>query len=321
MGKSNKKEAIKDILGELYNKKTNKKLNVKYKLLNNLREVVLTKKKSRLQSREEKLRRRDLLLELDENDSDKEEAFKNESLAENILEPTKRISIDDFILLKVIGRGSFGKVLQVKKKDTEKIYAMKILKKSGVVHQNQVEHTKAERKILQVIQHPFLMKLRFAFQTKYKLYIVIDFYKGGELFFHLKRKNKFSETEARFIIAETVLALGHLHKNDVFYRDLKPENILLDDKGHICLTDFGLSKIFDEMESKEANTFCGTPEYLAPEIIERKYYTKAIDWWSLGILLYELVVGYPPFYPKFLSSEATDLMNRLIERNPQSRLG
>ncbi|MES1922463.1 hypothetical protein MHBO_003978, partial [Bonamia ostreae] len=142
-----------------------------------------------------------------------------------------------------------------------------------------------------------------------------------------------------FIIAQTLLALGHLHKNGVFYRDLKPENILLDEHGYICLTDFGLSKIFDQIEDNEASTFCGTPEYLAPEIIERQNYTKSVDWWSLGILVYETMVGYPPFYnkdtnemykmiqsaevkyPKFLSKVAKDLISRLVEKDPKNRLG
>lgn len=338
--KSNKKEIIKQVIADLYAQITNSKVNITYVMLNRLRGVVLTKKKMRMQSREEKLKRRAMLLELDENDSDKEQIEKHKSeVVENMLEPSKKIGIEDFTLLKVIGRGSFGKVLQVRKKDDGKIYAMKILKKSGVVYKNQIEHTKAERQILQMLEHPFLMKLRFAFQTKQKLYIVIDFYKGGELFFHLKKKTRFTEDEARIILAETVLALGHLHKNDVFYRDLKPENILLDDEGHICLTDFGLSKVFSEYEEKTAFTFCGTPEYLAPEIIQRKEYSRAVDWWSLGILLYEIVVGYPPFNhkeitemynmiqfnnlnpPKFLSKSCRDLMMRLAEKKPEDRIG
>ncbi|MES1917752.1 MAG: hypothetical protein MHM6MM_009464 [Cercozoa sp. M6MM] len=130
--------------------------------------------------------------------------------------------------------------MQVRKKDTGVIYAMKILKKSAIVARNQVEHTKAERKILQTLQHPFLMRLRYAFQTKGKLYFVLDYYRGGELFFHLKQKRRFTEAEARIIVGEVGLAIGHLHSLDVIYRDLKPENILLDHDGHLCLTDFGL---------------------------------------------------------------------------------
>ncbi|MES1923181.1 hypothetical protein MHBO_004726, partial [Bonamia ostreae] len=163
--------------------------------LSNLESLVLTKKASRIQSREDRLRRREDLLELEDDDSDKEQAEETIT-TENMLEPMKKIGVEQFSLLKVVGRGSFGKVLQVRKKDDGQIYAMKILKKSDIMYQNQMEHTKAERKILQVIQHPFLMKLRFAFQTKQKLYIVIDFYKGGELFFHLKKKNRFNELEA-----------------------------------------------------------------------------------------------------------------------------
>merc|ERR1711978_193302 len=161
-------------------------------------------------------------------------------------------------------------------KKNNNIYAMKILRKKQIVKRNQVEHTKSERKILQALQHPFLIKLRFAFQTDSKLYFVLDYYRGGELFFHLKKRRKFVEAEAMIFVAEVALALGHLHSLDIIYRDLKPENILLHETGHICLTDFGLSKDLDPM-NPEAHTFCGTPEYLAPEIIAHKGHSFAVD--------------------------------------------
>lgn len=247
------------------------------------------------------------------------------------------VDITHFELLKVLGRGAFGKVMQVRKKDDSKVYAMKILKKAAIVARNQVDHTKAERKILQTLQHPFLMTLRYAFQSKEKLYLVLDYFQGGELFFHLKTQRRFTEETARLYIAEIGMAFGHLHENGVIYRDLKPENILLDDLGHVCLTDFGLAKEVDEDE--KTTTFCGTPEYLAPEIIQGLGHDKAVDWWSLGILLYELTVGIPPFYsqnvnemynkiqhgvlrfPPFLSDGCKQLIVALLNRDSTKRLG
>jgi len=206
------------------------------------------------------------------------------------------------------------------------------------IAKHQVEHTNAERKILQSLQHPFLMHLRYAFQTEAKLYFVLDYYRGGELFFHLKKKRRFSEHQAMIFVAEVGMALGHLHSLDVIYRDLKPENILLDHSGHVCLTDFGLSKDLGP-DNEDAHTFCGTPEYLAPEIVMNLGHGKAVDWWALGILLYELTVGIPPFYsqnvnemyrkiqeapllfPPNLSNACKDLITKLLERDPKKRLG
>merc|ERR1712130_968802 len=185
---------------------------------------------------------------------------------------------------------------------------------------------------------PFLMHLRFAFQTEAKLYFVLDYYRGGELFFHLKKKRRFTEYQAQIFVAEVSMALGHLHSLDVIYRDLKPENILLDHTGHICLTDFGLSKDLGP-DNEDAHTFCGTPEYLAPEIVMNLGHDKAVDWWSLGILLYELTVGIPPFYsqnvnemykkiqhgilrfPPFLSDSCKKIIVAFLNRDPKKRLG
>jgi len=225
----------------------------------------------------------------------------------------------------------------VRKKDNQEVYAMKILKKAAIIGRNQVEHTKAERKILETLQHPFLMTLQFAFQSKEKLYLVLDYYQGGELFFHLKDQRRFREEVARIYVAEIAMAFGHLHSHDIIYRDLKPENILLDNDGHVCLTDFGLAKEVNPGEKTQ--TFCGTPEYLAPEIITASGHDKAVDWWSLGILLYELTVGIPPFYsqnvnemyskiqhgvlrfPPFLSQDCKTLIVGLLNRKPSERLG
>ncbi|KAL0225115.1 hypothetical protein RCL1_003027 [Eukaryota sp. TZLM3-RCL] len=170
------------------------------------------------------------------------------------------VTPDDFVKLKVIGKGSFGKVYLVRKKDSEDIYAMKVLNKAVVIEKQQVEHTRTEREILQRIRHPFIVPLHYAFQTKEKLYMVMDYISGGELFFHLKNEVRFSEERVRLYSAELVLVLEYLHSLNVVYRDLKPENILLAPDGHICLTDFGLSKAH-VVGDKDAQTFCGTPEY------------------------------------------------------------
>ena len=203
----------------------------------------------------------------------------------------------DFEVLKLIGRGTFGRVFQVRKKDTKRIYAMKVLSKKEIVAKKEVAHTIGERKILQrSLESPFLVGLKFSFQTDDHLYLVTDFKSGGELFWHLQRETRFSEDRARFYIAELVLALEHLHKYDIVYRDLKPENILLDATGHVALCDFGLSKP-DLPADQLTNTFCGTTEYLAPEVLLDDHgYSKLVDFWSLGVLLFEMCCGWSPFY-------------------------
>lgn len=250
-----------------------------------------------------------------------------------------KVGLADFDFLKVLGRGSFGKVmLCCMQGDPEgRTYAMKILRKAAIVERDQVEHTKSEREILQHVDHPFLMKLHYAFQSDSKLYLVMDYLTGGELFFHLKNERRFSEDRGRFYAAEILLGIEHLHAHGVIYRDLKPENVLLDGEGHVCLTDFGLSKRAGP--DQETQTFCGTPEYLAPEVIVGDAYGKAVDWWSFGVMLYEMLVGLPPFYsenvhrmyeliqranlrfPDGVSPEARSLLVRLLQRNPALRLG
>eukprot|EP00475_Leptophrys_vorax_P044587 TRINITY_DN899_c0_g1_i1.p1 TRINITY_DN899_c0_g1~~TRINITY_DN899_c0_g1_i1.p1 ORF type:complete len:559 (+),score=156.00 TRINITY_DN899_c0_g1_i1:97-1677(+) len=313
-----------------------KALKVVHTEKNELGDVTWTKDKAKYISREEQQRiKREMAAQ--HHDSD-DEPLKDDGTVDQIIKTEEKVSIESFELLKVLGRGSFGKVMMVRKKDNGVIYAMKILKKAMIVARQQVDHTKAERKILETLQHPFLMGLRYAFQTSAKLYLVMDFYKGGELFFHLKNKRRFTEAEARIFVAEVGLGLGQLHALNFIYRDLKPENILMDENGHVCLTDFGLSKDVDP-DNPEATTFCGTPEYLAPEILRGGAHGKAVDWWSLGILLYELTVGIPPFYsqnvnemyhkiqhgalrfPPFLSEECRDLIIALLNRNPEARLG
>eukprot|EP00475_Leptophrys_vorax_P031048 TRINITY_DN4690_c0_g1_i2.p1 TRINITY_DN4690_c0_g1~~TRINITY_DN4690_c0_g1_i2.p1 ORF type:complete len:455 (-),score=114.79 TRINITY_DN4690_c0_g1_i2:1390-2694(-) len=252
--------------------------------------------------------------------------------------PGPKVTLEDFELLSVVGRGSFGKVFQVKKKDTGKIYAMKALKKKALVARKQVAHTKTERRVLQAINHPFIVSLRFAFQTDTKLYMVTDFFNGGELFFHLKNSGRFDEERTVFYAAQIVCALEHLHEKNIIYRDLKPENILLDDQGFVKLTDFGLSK---EVEGRDGltTTFCGTPEYLAPEVLHGNGYGIPIDWWSLGALLFEMLTGLPPYYdenvnamyekilhtqpnyPSYLSAKSKSVISRLLEKDQTKRLG
>jgi len=252
---------------------------------------------------------------------------------------SKKINIDSFEIEKVIGKGGYGKVLLVKKIDTGKFYAMKEIKKESIASDRDKLNTIFERVILQNVNSPFIVNLHYAFQTSEKLYYVLDFCSGGELFFHLKKSFKFSEKKARFYAAECTLALQELHKNKIIYRDLKPENILLDSEGHVMLTDFGLSKIMHEKENMKCYTFAGTPEYLSPEIISAKGYSKEVDWWSLGAILYEMLVGVQPFhhnnhqklldnilyqdlrFPETVSKDAKDLLKKLLERNPEKRLG
>lgn len=237
--KSSRKDVIIDVIKSLT------KISVKELDKSDLKEETVTKPQARLMEREAILRRkRDLGLKKEESDDDdkKEVGAGGAEWLSGFKGVQGKVQIDDFELLKVIGRGAFGKVMLVKKKDDGKIYAMKIMKKRTIIARGQVDHTKAERKILQSLDHPFLMALRYAFQSKEKLYLVLDYIKGGELFFHLKNNRRFVEEVARLWCGEVALAMGHLHSLGVIYRDLKPENILVDNTGHVVLTDFGLAK-------------------------------------------------------------------------------
>lgn len=251
--------------------------------------------------------------------------------------PVKKACLEDFVLLKTVGKGSFGKVVQVRKISDGKVYAMKILKKEMVVKRKQYDHTLSERRILESINHPFIVSLRYAFQSELKLYMVFEFFNGGELYHYLSEGGRFTEERARFYCAEIILGLDYLHQRGIVYRDLKPENLILDSEGHIKITDFGLSK--ENVDGDSITSICGTPEYLAPEILRKLPYGAAVDWWSLGTVLYEMIVGLPPFFdknrqmmykkileadleaPHFMSDAALDLCQRLLIRDPTLRLG
>ena len=206
------------------------------------------------------------------------------------------IRLENFKILKLLGRGGFGKVVLCQKDADKKLYAMKILRKKDIVESDQVEHTKSEKAILTHVNHPFLVSLDCAFQNKRKIYFVMELMRGGEIYTHLAQVRRFKEKQAKFFSACICLALGHLHANSFIYRDLKLENILLDSLGYAKLTDFGLSKFLRKDE--KTHTVCGTIFYIAPEIISNKGYSYEADWWSLGILTYELLFGFPPFYSK-----------------------
>ena len=251
---------------------------------------------------------------------------------------SKKISLKDFKILKKLGKGAFGKVLLVHNEELNKYFAMKILKKKFIEKNKQQFHVKTERKILEIIEHPFVAKLYYAFQNSEKLYLLTEYMPGGEMFYHLHKDIYFSEERTKFYISEIFLALIYLHKNNIIYRDLKPENILLDEQGHIKLTDFGLSKIVNNINKDKTYTICGTPEYVAPEVLLNKGYNKSADWWSLGIVLYEMLCGetpfkearerldiniyYKPIYQnKLISDIAFDLIQKLCEINVNLRLG
>lgn len=246
-----------------------------------------------------------------------------------------KMTIDDFEIISTIGRGFYGKVMLVKKKDNGQLYAIKTVHKNRLVTNNKVYTIMAERNILVKVKHPFIVELHYAFQTDTKFYLVIEYAPGGELFTYVRRIKKLPIEETRLYIAEIALALDYLHSSGVVYRDLKTENILLGADGHIKLTDFGLSKDLTVLET--TTTFCGTLEYIAPEIIRRENYSFQVDWWSLGILTFELLYGGTPFFnrnrarlfqaivsqdvrfPSCAKPNEIDFISKLLIKDPKKR--
>ncbi|CAF3723118.1 unnamed protein product [Rotaria socialis] len=258
---------------------------------------------------------------------------------DNSSKQTNRIAMEDFNFLKMLGKGSFGKVLLGEHKLTGEIFAIKVLNKDAIIQNDDVECTMTERRILALsARHPFLTGLFCSFQSKERLFLIMEYVNGGDLMFQIQRSRKFDEARARFYASEVTLALMFLHRHGVIYRDLKLDNILLDSEGHCKIADFGMCKegIFD---GKLTSTFCGTPDYIAPEILQELDYSFSVDWWALGVLMYEMMAGQPPFeaddedslfesilrdevlYPVWLSKEAVHILKCFMTKNPAKRLG
>jgi serine/threonine protein kinase len=246
-----------------------------------------------------------------------------------------QFTLKDLDLSTTVGTGTFGRVRLVKHRATGKFYALKILKKSEIIRLKQVDHIKSEVRILSKIFHPFVVNLLGHTQDEKRLYMLMEYVPGGEVFTHLRSQGRFSNDASKFYTAQIALAFAHCHENQVAYRDLKPENLLLSKTGNIKITDFGFAKVVED----RTWTLCGTPEYLAPEIIQSKGHNTSVDWWALGILIYEMLAGYPPFYdenpfgiyqkilagrvdyPKYFDVKAKDLIRRLLTADRTKRLG
>ena len=258
----------------------------------------------------------------------------NENQTELTLGP-KKPRIEDFDLHETIGTGSYSRVRLCKHKASARLVAIKIIKKRDIVLSQQIEHISSERSILSRLDHPFIVKFVASFQDTMHLYVVMELVIGGEIFFHLRNSGRFSNETTRNYVSQVTLALSYLHEQDILYRDLKPENLILDEKGYIKLVDFGFSK-----EVKDRTwTLCGTSEYLAPEVIQSKGHGKGADWWALGILIYEMLAGYPPFYddnpfgiyqkillgkvefPRHFDAQAKDLIRKLVNVDASKRFG
>lgn len=270
-------------------------------------------------------------------EEEKSTSSNNQIMQTQIPIPTTKgkYSLSDFSLIQTLGTGSFGRVHLVRSVHNGRYYAMKVFRKSHVVKAKQIEHTNDERKILALCRHPFITRMWGTFQDCKSIFIIMDYIEGGELFSLLRKSKVFPNQVAKFYAAEVLLALEYLHSRGIVYRDLKPENILLSRSGHIKLADFGFAKQVETV----TYTLCGTPDYIAPEIIAVQPYNKAVDWWSFGILIYEMLAGTTPFYdpspmktyenitkcdvkfPQHFQNDAVQLLSGLITKDVTYRLG
>jgi len=255
------------------------------------------------------------------------ESREDESLAHHTL--------SDFKFHQTIGTGTFGRVKLCTLESNGRVFAMKMLKKSEVIRLKQQEHIASERYLLSLIDHPFVVVMYRTFQEPHMVYMLLEYVNGGELFTHLRKAGRFSKEFTKFYVGQIVLVLQYLHAKQIVYRDLKPENLLIGAAGYLKITDFGFAKIVEE----NTWTLCGTPEYLAPEIIQSKGHSLGVDWWALGILMFEMLCGYPPFYdenpfgiyqkilvgkidyPKHVDEYAKDIIKRLLIADKTLRLG
>ena len=264
---------------------------------------------------------------MEDNDKDKDKSRKKKM----------KIKLKDYEQLKTVGLGSYGRVRLCKHKKTGYIFVMKILKKNEIIKQKQVDHVYSEFNILINLKHPFIVQLLgYNFDDPKYVYFILEYIQGGELFTLLRTKRTFPIPQARFYIAHIITIFEYLHSKNIVYRDLKPENILINKNGYLKLTDFGFAK---QLENEKTYTLCGTPEYLAPEIILNKGHGKAVDWWTLGILLYEMLVGIDPFsdddpmktyqkilkgkinFPKTINKDAKSLIKHLLTQDTSKRFG
>ncbi|KAK4049323.1 Serine/threonine kinase [Microbotryomycetes sp. JL201] len=252
----------------------------------------------------------------------------------------RRIGLDDFNFLAVLGKGNFGKVMLAEEKRSQQLFAIKVLKKEFIIENDEVESTKSEKRVFLTAareRHPFLLGLHSCFQTETRIYFVMEYVSGGDLMLHIQRE-QFTPRRAKFYAAEVLLALEYFHQNGIVYRDLKLDNILLTLDGHIKVADYGLCK--EEMwYGKTTSTFCGTPEFMAPEIILEQRYGRAVDWWAFGVLIYEMLLGQSPFrgddedeifdailedeplYPIHMPKDSVSILQKLLTRDPARRLG